>query len=206
MTRYAAQDYSLTVPTGQEITLNVSGEYVRCVYSNQDDFQIGLDAESTTFFAQGCETRIPAGSEFFRTLRIKNNNGSDLTVRLIVGYGTYKDDRLQQSGTVQAEITNPEDIKLEVPDRVSSQSTATLASGASAIIVAGNSLRDVLYVSNCEPIGGTTIWVGNSFVNINRGIPIPPQGVLPLQTTDGLYGRQDSGSSVSVAFLQTERT
>ncbi|MDG1285962.1 MAG: hypothetical protein P8P30_00180, partial [Rickettsiales bacterium] len=191
----AAKDYTINVPANSEQVLPAYGEYVRCIDSNQTEFKIGLESEAATFFAQGCELRITKGQPNFKNVTIANPNGTALEARIVIGYGQFKDDRLQSSGNVDSQLVTPT-VADDDPNKV-------VPTGVQTSIFEIDTDRAMAFISNMEPVGGQTVFVGVA-PSGGRGIPLAPMTTVAIATTEKMRCWHDKGSDVEIGMFFTK--
>lgn len=202
--KLAYRDYLLTIPANGEETLSVTGRYVRCIESDLDSFQIGIDEEATAYFEQGMQISLAAGETPFDSIRIKNTDGSNsLTVRMGIGFGEVLDNRYNISGTVDATILNGS-LRTYTLAKNSPASNVSIATGATpTLIVSQNFTRQRALLFNNESVGGTTLYVGpNSSITTSNAFPIPPQQALVLNSDEPIYGVHGGASAVDLRLLE----
>lgn len=195
MSKQAARSYLLSVGNGDTIPLQVGGEYVRCIESEYDDFELAIDEDAFMFFRAGSEVRIAQFEEPFQKIRIKNPNAATMTVRLVVGFGTFKDDTLQAAGSI--------DSKPVVPDEIDEDSNVSVVTSTLTTLINENTSRGMLFITNLDPLGGQTIFVGNNPTG-GVGIAVAPQATLAVASTAKWRCWHNKGANVSVAIAYTQ--
>lgn len=188
-------DIKRTIPANSSNDIACEAEFVRCIESDQAEFLIKLDDGQEVFFAQGCQVKVAYNEQKFKKITIQNNNASSLEVRLIYGTGQFEDDRLQSSGNVSSEEVSPPTVD-DDPNKA-------VPTGVQTTILNENPNRAVLYLTNLEPIGGHTVYVGRD-PSGGRGIPLPPQTPLPIATTAKVRCWHDAGYDIDIGLCWTE--
>lgn len=132
--------------------------------------------------------------ETFTEIDLVNNTGAAVTVKLLVSNGNISDDSVKLSGALDTTPT--------VPQQLDDDANVTCPTGASTTVLAADSMRVASYITNLEPIGGQTIYVGD-FPTGGRGLPLAPMNTLVIYCTDDIRVWHDKGSNVSVGILKT---
>lgn len=198
MRQNAYKTFPLTVAAGETAVINASGTFINCLASDQDDFLMALDDGNPEFFAEGISIELSPGDAGFQKISVTNPNGSSLTVRLGLGYGRVNDSRKTIT------ITGGVDSNIVTPTGLVTTSDVSVSTASATQVLASNADRKKAYVFNPAAAGGSIIRVGDSNVGASRGARVPPQQGIELETTAAIYVYQASGSSMSIAVMETE--
>lgn len=184
-----SKDYLVTVGAGEEVALNVAGEFYSVISTDQTSFEISVDGGATAFAKRGTKRRMPAGSEF-KVVRVKNPNGSSLTARLEIGYGDFIDGEISVGG----------DVVVGGGDTLTDYTDQTLSATATALVLAANADRTEAWISNLS--GSVTLRWGTSAAAAARGIPVTPGQTMIVSSKAAIYLHNPDAGTVDVAKLE----
>jgi hypothetical protein len=170
----------VTVPFGQEETINVSGSFISCLSSTAPSFPIGVDGAARQFMQAGLTFTTPAGERFTSiTVSAVGLESGTLTVRLAIGDGDIRDARLSSQGLLLARATS-----LSIAD----SNIAPLAAGGHRLIVSPSDYDQRIFIK-ADPLNLQELRLSNSIV-LTSGYRLYPgeEIILRVRSTDGTTG------------------
>jgi len=181
---------TLDIPAGEYVEITRAGTFVTCL-SATAAFKIAFDSGAESDFEEGLTLETGAG---FTKVRLKNNGAATVRVRLAIGVGSIRDNRLIPAV--------PLEFKQVAPDEFDAPAPVAVPAGGSALLAAADTARFELAVSN--PIGNTDpIYVGGAAVAVGSGFPVEPGGAVILTTTGAVYAA--CAVAVNVPIFETKR-
>lgn len=183
----ASQKITYTFAANEELEINITGSYIRCVATSED-----IEVQATKGSQQQSSTLSKGlGVVFDKFDKCRLINGSNAqTVSVYVGDLRVDDSSLH--GTVDASFATNGNL--------ADKADVTIADGTNALIAASNGDRKDLLICNLS--GANTLRVGTSSAAANRGIPVGYGLSLTLSNFHGaLYGYAD-GANIDVAVLE----
>jgi len=185
----AYSGYKFTIGAGDSIVVHAVGRYVTCLEANID-FEIGIGSDASQFMAQGLTVEMAPG-EIFDKITLDNAGGaSALVVRVGIGTGNLRDQRLTLTGSIDVSTG-------AVLDTVADVSCANLAVTQ---VLPLNVVRRRAFVQNLDATA--TVRVGDGNVAAARGLRLGPGDSITIETTEAISLRNDSGAAVLVAVME----
>jgi hypothetical protein len=179
------------VPANEEVTVNITGQFLSVTEATSSLFQIALgDSSNWITFDKGIRYALPNGERFGR-VRFRDTSGAQNVLRLYYGDGTFDDNRVSISGGVE----------FIVPTGIATTADQSVPSGAATLVLASNSARKLAIVQNK---GAAAIRVGDSNVTATRGVELASGASWEVATTAALYVFQASGGAMDVAANEVE--
>lgn len=184
----SVREIELTLTSGQQRMLNLQGNFVK-VFSATTEFKINLG---------GGFQRAKAGSKFsnvdFIQIEVLESQGATNTIVLKYGDGVYDDGQgeVTVSGSVSSKPSS--DGLVSTPD-------VTLATGATSLILAANSLRDRVLIQRVDANSGDAR-IGDANAGAARGVKMVQDSSLEITSTGAIYGYQNSGANMTFAILE----
>lgn len=172
------QNITARVPAGQQLLLNIVGNFLRCETAN---FAFKVEANGSNFVLKtGRWVRLPESQNQYI---IVNDTGSDLTAVLAYGFGEIQD----------SAVTG--DVVVNSATQYSALATVGLLAGVGAPLAATNVDRAELML--CADIANP----GPVFLSgtVGQGVPLYPGVMLTLTCTDAITGISAGAATVYVA-------
>lgn len=180
-------DYRLTIAIGDSVVVHAVGRYVTCLEANID-FAIGIGSDALQFMAQGLTVEMAPGETFDKIMLDNTGGASPLVVRVGIGTGNLRDQRLSLTGS----------IDVSKGDAFSTVADVLLTAAVATVIRAADTARREIIVTNLSA-NAAVVRIGDVNVAAARGTPIEPGESLILDTTAAVYGYSVPGESVAVS-------
>lgn len=189
MGRQNFRTYTIGLIAGQDSTLNVDGD-MYAVTESGGPFSITFDDTNRigdAIAGTGANFRSP-----YR--RVVMHSATNQTVKIIMGFGEYRDSRATANVTVNSTFA-PGNTFAGVPDVALSAGVATLVRAADA---------DALTVSIKNPSSNTaSIRIGGAAsVGAAQGKEIEPGESYDVSTTDAIWAYSAVAQSVSLSAVR----
>lgn len=182
-----------TIAAGGSVTLPIVGNYFHCIRSTLATFEVAIDGEYGGEMEAGRGFDLPDG-ETYKSLHLVNTDGANpLTVTFNYGRGSYRDAKLQVSGSIETSLAGS-----------AFPSTADVPLGATATtqILAANTSRKEVLVSNLAA-NPATIRVGDVNAGAGRGVEVAPGQTITVNTTAAIYA-YNPGAAQNVGVVEIE--
>lgn len=180
------QILSFAIPDGDSRIVTVRGEFFHVVQSTHEFDVIIDDNGRASGVSEGLGWRARAGETFDR-LRIENQSGAAIDIRIAVGFGDFIDARVQLS------------TALKVGASAASFDYSSVSVGAAAAqISAANADRTRALIR----AGGADLWLGpDNTVTATGPATVLAGEVLQVLHRGAIYGIRAAGS-MAVGFLE----
>lgn len=184
------QDYSRTIPAGQETTISQPGQHVTLSACSPDlAVRVQIDGPN------GANVNLKQGQKFpadaqFEQITIKNENGVNVDVTVIIGGQGFEDQR--QSGTVTATITQPQTL--------TDAADVALAAAATTLILAADATRHSALIGSLAA-NTKTFRIGGATAGAARGAELAPGKSIEIKGGGAIYGYNAAGAVESVTAL-----
>ncbi len=164
--------FPLKVAAGEEVTLNVSGEFVYVLECDQPSFLMAMDESGLDYAKIRTYVRVEQGAEY-RSLRISNPNAGALNLKVIAGFGEYSDDEVLIGGSIT--------VSNFPPTTAATFSTAAVPVGVAAVsVIAANAARKSVTIQNN---GTAEIELGGAAVAVGAGLIVAGGTAYTLDKT-----------------------
>ncbi|MFB9867920.1 hypothetical protein [Vreelandella sulfidaeris] len=167
--RGALRDYVLNIEPGAQSLVQAIGDYFRITDASGGRVNVSTSAGDAFDVQEGEGARVRA----FETLRVRNDSGVTLRVRLIAGTGEFESARTTGSVTLNAAGTI--------------QEVGAIAGGGT--IPANPDRRQLVMIANTGNAGAVTV----------AGLPLQPGDALDLEVTGAVAVGGAAGDTLHVA-------
>lgn len=187
MTAKHPRTFTQTVPASSEASIKLQGRYIAC-YEADANFEVRLDTGPKFEFWAGAEYPLPEGAPDYKEVVLINPTAGDITVKLALGYGEFRDRRFQASGTLDTEEQLPTGVTGSGDQAIADATTATIAGSASR--------RELFVQADADNTGPLHLrdGTGNAFARL-----APGEGVF-LGFTGTVQVRNDSGAAQTYRY------
>lgn len=179
-----------TIPAGVTIPIASKGEFVRCLESTAD-IKISFNGGSKVIFGQGLGRFTNRGARY-ESFELHNDTGSDVTVKIVYGFGNVQDQRLS--------VTAP--LNIASPGSLITPAHVSVAGLSSSLVSAANSTKKEVIIRN--PLTNThNFYVGDSSVDTSHGWTIQPGEGITLTTSGAVYAYNSKSSTQNIQVGET---
>lgn len=188
MSQYAIR--SFTIPANGTVSYSRPADFLSCLEAGGDGlFLVRFDDGSANDFEAGLTIKPEAE---FKRIELINETSSAMVVRLAFGRGDITDSRLSIQGSIKTQEI--------VPDTFITYAPAVCPSGANTLTSSQNSDRSRVILRTLADAPGTVFVTHALSSGAGAGLPLEPGESLTLETSDGVYIRNDTGSDVTVYY------
>ena len=218
MVSRAVNKLNVTLQAGEEVTTTQRGQFLYCYNSGGAEFEVSIDNSGTFIpFAGGVEHRED-GVDEFKAFTVKNTLGVPITLKMIYGYGSYKDNRASISGTLP--VINGAGTTLEVEDADAHTALALVATKLDDLIAkdqnidltgctryANATVGLTTVITAAANTGGFIIETGvcHSYSHLHASnIDLDGVGIFPIVTNRNLWIEQPVKKLIIPAGVKVE--
>lgn len=184
--------YTLKVPPGENLQLQVVGDYVRIESSLVTVIIEEPDAAQTVYLTEGDDTRLKR----FKHMYVRHDDAATQTVILSIGDGTQK-----SSSKVGGAVAISGTVDLSKSDALSTAADLSVAAGVQALVIAANANRRELILTSLAANAGD-FRVGDINTAAARGTPLRPGDAITLTTTAAVYAFNTHTAAMSIAITE----
>lgn len=186
------QDYSRTIPAGQETTISQPGQHVTLAVCSPDlAVRVLIDGPggANVYLKQG--QKFPADAQF-EQITIKNENGVAVDVTVIIGGHGFEDNRLSGSVSISGGSL------AKGATLVISSATAGVASST---VLAPAATRRKVVIKNTHATD-TAYWCEDPTAATMGKYPIGPGEEQAIESTDGINAIRGGANDITLLFRE----
>lgn len=184
------QEYTWTIGAGESLEFSRAAEFLVCLEASAP-FKITFDHGTKTNFEAGLSFKVPQG---FQHIRLENQNGAAISVRLGFGRGDLRDARLVLEGSIPTEAVSAP--VFDAPGPVSVPALSVIE------IVPANLERRELGIKNLD--GWRAVWIKDQSATGETGWPLEAGEGAVLTTSAAVYAYNNNGAAVEIAVFETK--
>lgn len=176
--------YTFKVPVGENLILQVVGDYVRVESASVTLIIEEPAAGQVVYLEQGDDARLKR----FVNLYLRHDDGAAQTVTISIGDGTQK-----SSARVGGSISTSK------ATRFNSVADASVAGSTVTLLLADDSPRREAIITSLDT-NTENIRIGDSLVGAARGTPLAPGMSITINSTGAIYAFHSGAAAQNVAI------
>ncbi len=186
--------FTHTVAPNAQLEVARAGTFINCLEAN-GPFRMALNDGAATEFKPGLvyDASVP-----FDRVRLINDTGTAVTVKLAIGAGGVRDTRLVLEAN---SLTTREEYSAEI----FADATRTVAIGSVVQILPADPRRETMAILNVTDNDDALGWVRHDNSAIRGGLPIGPFDGVSINTTAAIFVYNPSPVAIEVSTLVTLR-